>query len=413
MAVFIPFRAVRPNVELADKVAAPPYDVVDGEEARRIADADPYSFLHITRSEVDLPEDADPYAGAVYKKAKKNIEHYLSSSILFEETKPMYYIYRITADGISQTGIAGCVSIDEYNDGTIKKHEVTLLEKEVDRTTHFDVCGFDTEPVLLTYRHDARIDKMIGGFITGNHPEYSFTDANEVTHEVWVISDDNIISGLTGLFASVPDLYIADGHHRSASAASVGFKKREEHPGYDGSEDFNYFMAVLFPDDQLRILGYNRVIKGLDGNTEEEFLQKVRNMGFRVEEAEGAFVPQEKHIFGMCLEGKWYSLTAEERLAGDDIIGSLDVTILQKNILAPILGIFDPRADHRIDFVGGSEGPGRLQELTEGAYDVAFSLNPVLLEEIMTVADEGKIMPPKSTWFDPKPASGLFMHHIG
>lgn len=414
MAVVRPFRAIRPDRKLADKVCSLPYDVMNREEAKVMAEGNPYSFLHICRAEIDLPEEVSPYDDAVYEKAASNIDDFLARGILMEEAKPMLYIYRQTMNGKVQTGIVGCVSVDDYENNVIKKHEHTRVEKEQDRIRHFDVCNCDTEPIFLTYRDDAGINALVQGIIDNNDPEYDFTGADGVIHQLWLVSDENVISGLVGLFAAVPALYIADGHHRSASACRVGQMRREKDPGYSGDEEFNYFMAVIFPDSDLQVYDYNRVVADLAGNTPQTLLQKIKEAGFAVEEkGVSAYRPQCKGEFGMYLDGGWYKLTADDAIVPDDLIGSLDVAVLQDHLLGPVLGIADPRKDERIDFVGGIRGLEELERRVQTDMKVAFAVHPVTIADLMNVADHGQVMPPKSTWFEPKLGSGLFMHRLG
>lgn len=411
MATIRPFRAVRPSRGLAERIAAPAYDVVRDEDLRQITDGNPYSFLHITRSEADFSEGSDPYSPEVYKKSGENAESFIEKGYMSEDDRDMYYIYRMTMNGKSTTGIAATASIDEYADGTIKKHEVILREKLTDRISHFYECGFDTEPVLLTYRSDGTIEKLAGIYAGENKPEYSF-EKGGVFHELWPVADENMVKKMTDYFHNVPCLYIADGHHRSASAYEVGERKRKENPGYSGDENFNYFMATVFPGNELTIMPYNRAVRDLAGLAPDEFLEKVKEAGFTVEKADGPFDPAEKYEIGMGVRGSWYRLRAGESLRSDDIVRNLDVSILQDNLLDPVLGIKDPSDDDRIDFFGGGIDAASLAEKTAGSFDIVFTMYPVGIEEIMGVADIGGIMPPKSTWVVPKPLSGLFMYRL-
>ena len=413
MAIVRPFRAVRPAIEYSDKVVSLPYDVMNREEAVKMAEGNPYSFLHICRSEIDLPDVENPYTEPVYAKAKKNIQDYLTNEILIREDAALLYIYKQVMDGRSQTGIVGCVSIDEYLNNTIKKHEFTRVEKEIDRINHFDHCNTNTEPVFLTYRDDKRLRTLIEGWMISHAPEYDFVTKDGIGHTLWAITDQSVVSALTTLFTEIDSLYIADGHHRSASAVKVGQKRREEHPDYTGEEEFNYFMAVIFPDDDLKIFDYNRVVKDLNGFSKDEFLQKVSER-FMIEEIlNGPYKPEAKHTFGMYLKDQWYKLTAKsEIICEEDVIQCLDVSILQENLLQPILGIEDPRTDKRIDFVGGIRGLSELERRVEKDMAVAFSLYPVSISDLLAVSDKGMVMPPKSTWFEPKLGSGLFMHEL-
>lgn len=413
MATLRPFRAIRPDAELASQVISLPYDVMNRKEAAKMAEGNPYSFLHICRSEIDLPDEENPYDRSVYEKAKSNIEERLEKGIFVKEDKPALYIYRQVMDGRVQTGIVGCVSVDEYQKNIIKKHEFTRVEKELDRINHFDVCDTNTEPVFLTYRDDKRIRMIIEGFIANNDPVYDIISEDGIGHTLWIIDDESILDNIIGLFGEIPALYIADGHHRSASACKVGLKRREENPDYTGEEEFNFFMAVIFPDNDLKIFDYNRVVKDLNGNSKEEFLEKIEAAGFELKEmGSEIYRPERKHVFSMYLEGKWYKLTAKADIIPDHVIDSLDVAILQNNLLHPVLGIEDPRTDKRIDFVGGIRGLGELERRAGEDMKVGFAVYPVDVEDLLKVADNNMVMPPKSTWFEPKLGSGLFLHGL-
>lgn len=413
MATVKPFRAIRPDAKYADKVISLPYDVMNRKEAAEMADGNPYSFLHICRAEIDLPEQEDAYDRSVYEKARDNIAERLENGVFLQEEKPALYIYRQIMDGRVQTGIVGCVAVDEYQNNTIKKHEFTRVEKEKDRINHFDVCDADTEPVFLTYRDDKRIRSIMEGYVANHEPEYDITSEDGIQHTLWVIDDPEIVASLTGLFDEIPALYIADGHHRSASACKVGLKRREEHPDYTGDEEFNFFMAVIFPDNDLKIFDYNRVVKDLNGNSKEEFLDKIKEAGFEVEEkGSDIYYPEGKHIFAMFLDGKWYKLTAKDSIIPDHVTESLDVAVLQNSLLHPILGIEDPRTDKRIDFVGGIRGLEELEKRVNDDMEVAFAVYPVDVDDLLRVADNNMVMPPKSTWFEPKLGSGLFLHSL-
>ena len=413
MATLRPFRAIRPDAELASQVISLPYDVMNRKEAAKMAEGNPYSFLHICRSEIDLPDEENPYDRSVYEKAKSNIEERLEKGIFVKEDKPALYIYRQVMDGRVQTGIVGCVSVDEYQKNIIKKHEFTRVEKELDRINHFDVCDTNTEPVFLTYRDDKRIRMIIEGFIANNDPVYDIISEDGIGHTLWIIDDESILDNIIGLFGEIPALYIADGHHRSASACKVGLKRREENPDYTGEEEFNFFMAVIFPDNDLKIFDYNRVVKDLNGNSKEEFLEKIEAAGFELKEmGSEIYRPERKHVFSMYLEGKWYKLTAKADIIPDHVIDSLDVAILQNNLLHPVLGIEDPRTDKRIDFVGGIRGLGELERRAGEDMKVGFAVYPVDVEDLLKVADNNMVMPPKSTWFEPKLGRGLFLHGL-
>lgn len=412
MATVRPFKAIRPAEEYASKVVALPYDVMNREEAAEMAEGNPYSFLHICRAEIDMPQQCNPYDESVYEKARDNIYKYLEDGVFLSEEKPALYLYRQIMDGRVQTGIVGCASIDEYRNNTIKKHELTRQEKELDRINHFNICDTNTEPVFLTYRDDKRIRSIMEGFAAENTPVYDVS-ADGVQHILWVIDDEQVIAGLVALFDEIPAMYIADGHHRSASACKVGKIRRDENPGYTGDEEFNFFMAAIFPDSDLKIFDYNRVVKDLNGNTCEEFLAKAQAAGFAVEViGEEACYPDRKHVFTMYLEGKWYKLTASDDIIPDHVTDSLDVAVLQNSLLGPVLGIEDPRTDKRIDFVGGIRGLKELEGRAESDMKVAFAVYPVSMDDLLDVADNNMIMPPKSTWFEPKLGSGLFMHSL-
>ena len=413
MATVKPFKAIRPDAKYADKVISLPYDVMNRKEAAEMAAENPYSFLHICRAEIDLPEQEDAYDRSVYEKARDNIAERLENGVFVQEEKPALYIYRQIMDGRAQTGIVGCVAVDEYQNNTIKKHEFTRVEKEIDRINHFDICDANTEPVFLTYRDDKRIRSIMEGYVANHEPEYDITSEDGIQHTLWVVDDPELVQSLTGLFDEIPALYIADGHHRSASACKVGLKRREEHPDYTGDEEFNFFMAVIFPDNDLKIFDYNRVVKDLNGNSKEEFLAKIQEAGFEVEEkGSDIYYPEGKHIFAMFLDGKWYKLTAKDSIIPDHVTESLDVAVLQNSLLHPILGIEDPRTDKRIDFVGGIRGLEELEKRVNDDMEVAFAVYPVDVEDLLRVADNNMVMPPKSTWFEPKLGSGLFLHSL-
>mgnify|MGYP005910853373 FL=1 len=411
MAVIRKFKAIRPTSEMAEAVAALPYDVVNSEEAREMTKDKPYSFLHVDKAEIDLPVDTDIYSPQVYAKAKENLDKLVSDGILVQDNKPMLYVYELTMDGRSQTGLVACTSIDEYLNGIIKKHELTREDKEQDRIRHVDICNANTGPIFLAYRTVDEISAIIEN-VKKNAPVYDFTAEDGIKHRAWVIDNDETANKLIELFKAVPNLYIADGHHRNASAAKVGLKRRAEHPDYTGDEEFNYYLAVIFPSDQLKIMDYNRVVKDLNGMTSEEFMNKLAEK-FDIHEADGRAKPEKQYDFGMYLDKKWYMLTAKENLRVNDAVAGLDVSILQDNVLIPILGIGDIRTDKRIDFVGGIRGLGELERRVDsGEMKVAFAMYPTSIDQLMTIADENKIMPPKSTWFEPKLRSGLFIHSL-
>lgn len=411
MAVIRKFKAIRPTSEMAEAVAALPYDVVNSEEAREMTQRKPSSFLHVDKAEIDLPKGIDIYSPEVYLKAKENLDKLISDEVLVQDDKPMLYVYELTMDGRSQTGLVACTSIDEYLQGIIKKHELTREDKEQDRIRHVDICNANTGPIFLAYRTVDEISKLIEK-IKIKVPVYDFVAEDGIKHRAWVIDNDSDSNKLIELFKDVPNLYIADGHHRNASAAKVGLKRRVEKPDYTGEEEFNYYLSVIFPSDQLKILDYNRVVKDLNGMTDEKFI-KILSEKFEIIETEGRAKPDKQYDFGMYLSKKWYMLTAKDDLRIDDAVASLDVSVLQDNVLIPMLGIGDIRTDKRIDFVGGIRGLGELEKRVDsGEMKVAFSMYPTSIEQLMTIADEDKIMPPKSTWFEPKLRSGLFLHSL-
>ena len=413
MAVFKPFKAVRPVPEFADKVAALPYDVMNSAEAAEMVRGNPYSFLHVDKAEIDLPEGTDLYSEQVYLKASENLKKLSENGICKQDEEPRFYIYRQIMNGRAQTGIVGCVSIDDYINNIIKKHELTRADKEADRINHVDYCNANTGPIFLTYRPQTEIAAVVNAWKENHAPVYDFVTDDGIANTVWVIDCAETNEKIAKLFAGVDYLYIADGHHRAASAVKVGLKRREQFPDYNGSEEFNFFLAVLFDCDELEIMDYNRVIKDLNGSTEDEFIAKISEK-FTVEPAgEGAYKPEKAHTFGMLLGGKWYKLTAKDgTYNAADPVDSLDVSILQKNLISPVLGINDPRTDKRIDFVGGIRGLGELERRASEDMCLAFSMYPTTLGELMDIADAGQIMPPKSTWFEPKLLSGLFIHEL-
>ena len=410
MSVLRAFKGYRPTKELCSKVAALPYDVMSSAEAREMVKGDPYSFLHVDRAEIDLDPSVDIYSPEVYQKAAANLKKMIDDGIYNHDEKPCMYIYRLTMDGRSQTGLVACASIDEYIENKIKKHELTREDKEQDRIRHVDTCNANTGPIFLTYRAKDDIDALIAKE-TAKEPVYDFVSEDGVGHTVWVIDDADTISSLEAAFAKVPSLYIADGHHRNASAVKVGLKRRGEGE-YDKNAEFNFYLAVAFPDNQLKIMDYNRVVKDLNGRTKEQFLEDI-SKDFEVRKsADGK--PQKALDFGMYLDGEWYMLTAKAgSFDSSDPVLSLDVSILQNNLLAPVLGIGDPRTDNRIAFVGGIRGLKELVSLVDsGKMAVAFAMYPTSIEQLMDIADAGKIMPPKSTWFEPKLRSGIFIHEL-
>ncbi|WIF94880.1 DUF1015 domain-containing protein [Caminicella sporogenes] len=414
MAVVRPFKGIRPRGDIVDKVASLPYDVMNREEAKEMAKRNKFSFLHVVRSEIDLDDSVNQYDELVYKTARKNLDNMIKEGILIQDEKPVFYIYRQIMDGRVQTGIVGCTSIDDYMNDIIKKHEFTRPEKEIDRMKNFDYCDANTAPIFLTYRKNDDINKIVNEWIKFHKPVYNFTSEDDIIHIVWIIDDENTITKINKKFAEIDYLYIADGHHRSASSVKVGLERRKQNPNYTGNEEFNYFLSVIFPDEDLFIMDYNRVVKDLNGLSVEEFIKKVREK-FKVEEYtdKGQYKPIQKHTFGMFLEGKWYKLTAKEGTYDEnDPVDRLDVSILQRNLLNPILGIENPRTDNRIDFVGGIRGLVELERRVAKDMKIAFSMYPTTIDDLLSIADAGKVMPPKSTWFEPKLRSGLFVHRL-
>ena len=417
MAVLKPFRCVRPAPGQAEKTASLPYDVFNEREARIETAANPLSFLNIDRPETQFPEGTDPCGEEVYQMAKELFEEMIRQGIYVEDGEEAYYIYELTMGGRSQTGVVGCAAVDDYLSGVIKKHENTREEKEQDRIRHVDALNAQTGPIFLAYRASEAVSRAVERYKSGE-ALCDFTAADGVRHRVWKVSGEERIRNLEKLFAAIPAAYIADGHHRAASAVKVCLKRREEHPGYTGEEPFNYFLSVLFPHDQLRILPYNRVVTDWNGLTEEELLEKIRE-NFLAEKVgkkgESPFQPERKGEFGMLMGEDWYRLEPKpevlQAVAGDPV-RSLDVSVLQEYLLGPVLFIGDPRISKRIDFVGGIRGVRALEERVGADMALAFSLYATSVEELFAVADAGLLMPPKSTWFEPKLRSGLFIHRL-
>ncbi|MDK2838627.1 MAG: hypothetical protein PWQ83_160 [Thermosipho sp. (in: thermotogales)] len=406
-----PFRGLRPRKDMIDKVAAKPYDVVSTEEARKEAERNPYTFYKVTRPEINFDGEVDTHSDEVILKGKEVLENFQKEGVMILEDKPAIYVYKEEWKGYSQIGIYATFSTQEYREGKIKKHELTRKDKEDERARHVKLMQAHTGPVFLMYRSRPEIDQLIIKHTT-KEPEYDYTDESGIHHTLWVVKDENEIKEIVDAFKNVDAFYIADGHHRAAAAARAAEELAKENPNHTGEEEYNFFLAVLFPHSQLHILDYNRVVKDLNGNSKEEFLKKVSEK-FDIENAPNSpFKPEKKHEFGMYLDGKWYKLSAKEgTFDKNDVVSSLDVAILQNNLLNPILGIENPRTDKRINFVGGIKGVEELQRLVDsGEYTVAFALYPTSIEELLQVADEGKIMPPKSTWFEPKLKSGIIVH---
>jgi len=412
MARITPFRALRPHRQHAQAVAAPPYDVVNVEEARALGDDNPVSFLHVEKSEIDLPGYPHVEEEAIFQTAKKNLLKLRDDQILSQDREPCFYIYSQQLGGHRQYGIVTGASVREYETGLIKKHENTRADKEQERINHVDAVNAHTGPVFITYRKNEIIDSIVARIIQAP-PEYSFVASDGVAHEAWVVSDADTIEELAAAFDKVQTMYIADGHHRAAAAASVARMRREEDPAPSEVRDYETFLAVLFPHDQLRIMDYNRVVKDLNGLTPVDFMSRISQC-FEITDGFVDRSPKRLHEFGLYLGGKWRRLVfRKEFLAAGDPVRSLDVSILQEYLLGPLLGIADPRTDKRIDFIGGIRGMEELERLVDsGRFAVAFSLCPTTLPELMDVADAGLVMPPKSTWFEPKLRSGLFVHLI-
>lgn len=408
MAIIFPFKAVRPQINLAKEVASPPYDVLSSDEARTLALSHQHSFLHVTKSEIDMPVDLSIYDKSVYEKAKTNLSQMLADGVLITEEKACYYIYELIMHGRSQTGLVCCSSVDDYENDVIKKHEFTRPEKEQDRINHISITGAQTGNVFLAYRNHSSIDELISSWKSNHQPAYDFIADDAITHRIWVVSDDKVIQEITALFQrDIPCTYIADGHHRAASAAKV-----RKSLGKAAGPEAGKFLTTLFPANELKILPYNRVVKDLNGMSVEDFLSALQD-DFTVSHYDIPVEPSSLHEFGMYLNGLWYHLTAIDGTYEDDPIGVLDVTILSNNVLEKHLGIKDQRTDKRIDFVGGIRGLAELERrVNSGEMKVAFSFYPVSIEQLFDIADSGNVMPPKSTWFEPKLRDGLLTHLI-
>jgi uncharacterized protein (DUF1015 family) len=414
MAVLKAFKGLRPPKYLVKKIASRPYDVLNSEEARLEASGNEYSLLHIIKPEIDLDPDVDVHDTTVYEKARDNFLKFQSNGWLEQDKDEYLYIYGQTMWGKTQYGLVGCASVDDYLNNVIKKHELTRPDKEEDRMKHVRINNANLEPVFFTYPAVQEIDDIIKEFVLSNVPEYDFVADDGIGHHFWVIRSKEVIANLIKLFGKIPSTYVADGHHRTAAAALVGKEKRDKNPRHSGQEEYNFFLAVHFPDNQLTIIDYNRVVKDLNRHSTEEFLTRL-SIGFVIEEkGVSIYKPDRLHNFGMYLEGKWYSLTAKEGTYNDhDPIGVLDVTILTHQVLEPVLGIDDLRRSQRIDFVGGIRGPEELKKRVDsGEMKVAFALYPVSMKQLIDIADSGNIMPPKTTWFEPKLRSGLVVHKL-
>ena len=413
MADIRAFAAYRPAKGLEDKIAALPYDVYNREEAKRVVRSNPLSFLAIDRAETQFPDDVSTYDDRVYDKARDMLDEAIESGKFVQDSSPCYYLYEQTMNGRSQTGIVACASIDDYQSGVIKKHENTRVYKEIDRIRHVDTCNAQTGPIFLCYRNIKELDELMARYIQ-NAPVCDFLSEGGVRNRVWIISDEDSVETIKNAFSGTDKIYIADGHHRCASAVKVGLKRREQNPGYTGEEEFNYFLAVLFPGDQLMVMDYNRVIKDLNGYSAEDFLKELAGI-FQVScEGKDPVHPSSKGEFGLYLcDGNWYRLQALVKPDESDPVKSLDVSFLQDRVLRPLLNIRDPKEDPRISFVGGIRGLGELQDTVDsGKAKAAFSMYPTSMDELFAVADAGELMPPKSTWFEPKLLSGLFIHRL-
>ena len=411
MAKVLPFKGIRPTVEKCSKIAALPYDVYNREEAKAVVSQNPDSFLAIDRAETSFPDDVDTYDERVYVKAHDLLWDKINKGDFVTEDKKVYYIYELIMDGRSQTGIVACASIDDYVNNIIKKHENTRADKEVDRIKHVTACEAQTGPIFLAYRSNDTINAIVNR-IKNNAPLYDFTAEDGITHKAWIIDEDTDIAKIEDAFSSMDSIYIADGHHRCASACKVGLKKREENPSYTGDEEFNYFLSVLFPDDQLMIMDYNRVVKDLNGLSSDAFKEEIDKVFVTLKTGDEAIKPSNKGEVSMYLDGKWTLLKVKDEFTSNDPIKGLDVSILQDKILDPVLGIKDPKTDKRIDFVGGIRGLKELERRCKKDCVLAFAMYPTSISELFAVADAHLLMPPKSTWFEPKLRSGMFIHSI-
>lgn len=421
MADVKPFVCVRPAENMVSAVAALPYDVYNRKEAKEVVSKNPKSFLAIDRAETQFPDDVDTYDDRVYAKAAQMLKEWIADGTFIRDPRECYYIYELTMDGRAQTGIVACASIDDYENQVIRKHENTRADKEQDRIRHVDTCSAQTGPIFLAYR----ANEVISAVVAKNKekaPLYDFVAEDGIRHRVFVIEEAEDISKIKNAFAQIGEIYIADGHHRAASAVKVGLKRRQEHPDYNGTEEFNYFLSVLFPDEELMIMDYNRVVRDLNGMTEDAFLQKMNEL-FAVEKLDSGCIgegvltedsvrPKKKGEFSMFLDDQWYRCSMHPESVPDDPVEGLDVSVLQNILLAPVLGIGDPKTDRRIDFVGGIRGMSELQRRCHEDCRVAFAMYPTSIQELFAVADAGRLMPPKSTWFEPKLRSGLFIHEI-
>ena len=413
MAIIRPFKAYRPIKEHVKDIAALPYDVMSSKEARAMVKDNKYSFLHVDRAEVNLDESVGEYDKVVYDTAKKVLENMIEEGLYIQEKAPAIYIYQQIMDGRGQKGIVCCTSVDDYINNIIKKHERTRLLKEIDRVNHVDICNANTGPIFLTYRNNNEISSIVEEW-TKKEPVYDFISEDGNGHRVWIIDDNIVIEKLVKLFKSIKYLYIADGHHRSASAVKVALKRRKQLGKYTGNEEFNYFLSIIYPDTELKVFDYNRTVKDLNGLSEEEFFSKVEESFYLSKsESNKPVSPKNKHEFGMYMNKQWFILRAKDGSFDEsNPIDSLDVSILQNNLLNPILGISDPTKSERIEFIGGIRGLKELENRADTDMKVSFSMYATTIDDIMNVADSGKTMPPKSTWFEPKPRSGIFIHKL-
>jgi uncharacterized protein (DUF1015 family) len=406
-----PFKGIRPNPSVVEKVAALPYDVYNRKEACEVVKAEPLSFLAIDRAETQFSSDVDTYAPCVYEKARELLDARIADGTFIQDEKEVYYVYALTMDGRTQTGIVACSDLDDYQNNIIKKHENTRESKEQDRIRHVDSTDAHTGPIFLVYRQSEEIRQVVEN-AKAKEAIYSFVADDGVKHEAWIIDQAQDIQIIKEGFQKIPATYIADGHHRCASAVKVGLKRRQENPNYTGDEEYNRFLSVLFPDDEMMIMDYNRVLKDFNGLTQEELILKLEEL-FVVEEMGSTQVrPERKGTFGMFMDGKWFHLTAKEHILSEDAVEGLDVSVLQNSLLGPVFGIGDPRTDERIDFIGGIRGLDELEKRVGEDMKIAFSMYPTSIEELLAVADAHRLMPPKSTWFEPKLRSGMFIHRL-
>jgi uncharacterized protein (DUF1015 family) len=414
MAIIKSFKGYRPIKENVDKVASRPYDVLNSEEAKEEVKGNPFSFLHVVKPEVDLPDDVDLHSDVVYNKAKENLERLFQKKMFVQDKSESLYIYAQTMFGKTQYGIVACAAVEDYMNGVIKKHELTRPDKEEDRMNHIRVSGFNAEPVFFAFPDHDELDHIVSEIVKST-PEYDFVTEDGFGHHFWVVNEPAVINRIIEIFKTdIPYTYVADGHHRTAAAALVGNERKQKNPNHTGTEEYNFFLAVHFPASQLTIIDYNRVVKDLNGLSKDEFLRRLAK-SFEVElKGEDVFKPETYHVFSMYLDGQWYSLKAKEGTYNDsDPIGCLDVTVLSEQVLDPILDITDLRKSQRIDFIGGIRGLGELKRRVDsGEMKVAFALYPVSMEQLMNIADTNNIMPPKTTWFEPKLRSGLVIHSL-